>query len=502
MADIRSHGRWDGRVQFRTNGHGQTYAYRPNQVVTERAAVDYLRSKFGDGAGVRFEPIAPRRRAVDGRAKSGDEQEAASNDTRGARPIERVAVDPPPVDSLPPGALVRAIGVPNPLALTAELRAGGLRAQANHVLFAHSASGYSGGAPNPGSTPWPGGGCCESPCGSATEQSSAAQFSTARPCLPPTSAQMSHRKAIPGATCRVLVVDTGALTTIADAAAVAPPVRNSAADDAVELLDDCVVAADAEGWDEDGNGVLDPFAGHGTFIAGLIANLAPGAEITVIDALSSFGDTDDSDIAERLLEMFDLSDDGSDPPFDVVSLSFGGFCENDDPPIAIQDAIARIQEHYRAPGADSADLIRERVVFVASAGNSGSCRPTWPASFENVIAVGALGPDGPAWFTNWGPWVDACAPGIDVVSCFFDLGALAGPDEHFDGWASWSGTSFSAPIVAASIAWEWMGRGGRELVSDEPTDAGSGRPGHSAAWLLDRPGLYRYPHLGTVVNPF
>ncbi|HEU4701597.1 MAG TPA: D-alanyl-D-alanine carboxypeptidase, partial [Conexibacter sp.] len=31
-----------------------------------------------------------------------------------------------------------------------------------------------------------------------------------------------------------------------------------------------------------------------------------------------------------------------------------------------------------------------------------------------VLGVGALDDDGPAWFTNHGPWVQACAPGVDV----------------------------------------------------------------------------------------
>ena len=151
-----------------------------------------------------------------------------------------------------------------------------------------------------------------------------------------------------------------------------------------------------------------------------------------------------------------------------------------------------IQARYRTADdlADPPDLTKERVVFVSSAGNDSSCRPTWPASFENVIAVGALGPHGPAWFTNFGPWVDACAPGVDIVSTFYDLTDEAGYDgEDFDGWASWSGTSFSAPIVAASIAWEWMSRGNAH------------NPGDAAEWLLDRPGHFRYPGLGTVVNP-
>ena len=165
------------------------------------------------------------------------------------------------------------------------------------------------------------------------------------------------------------------------------------------------------------------------------------------------------------------------------------------PPIAIAQAIAAVQARYNQPEPTSKNLIRDRVVFVASAGNDSTCRPTWPASFENVIRVGALGAEGPAWFTNYGPWVNACAPGVDIVSTFFDLGMDARMDgDHFDGWAKWSGTSFSGPIVAASIAWEWMCR------ADPAPGKPDWNPGDAAMWLLDRPGHFRYPGLGTVVN--
>ena len=235
---------------------------------------------------------------------------------------------------------------------------------------------------------------------------------------------MSHRRAVDGSTCNVLVLDTGAFPSIT-AAGASTFTANSDAAMAYALLESGIVSFDVEMWDGDGNMILDAFAGHGTFIAGLIANLAPGAKITVAAGLSTFGDTDDAAIAEALLARFPEGGD-DDPPFDIVSMSFGGFCESDDPPIAMSKAIASIQSRYRTVDADDPTIIRERVIFVASAGNAGSCRPTWPASFENVIAVGALGPDGKAWFSNYGPWVDACAPGVDIVSCFFDLGEEAG----------------------------------------------------------------------------
>ena len=288
----------------------------------------------------------------------------------------------------------------------------------------------------------------------------------------------------------MLVVDTGVCPSVRPAESSATGKLDGDALRALAQLECVEPTSDGDPWDADANRRLDPFAGHGTFIAGLIARLAPGCEITVERGLTSYGDTDDVLIAQALVERFTAADE---PPFDVVSMSFSGFCENDDPPIALSQAIAHIQAKYRTTDDFTSphDAIRERVVFVAAAGNDSSCRPTWPASFESVISVGALGPNGPAPFTNYGPWVQACAPGVDIISTFFDLtGENAGDDAEFDGWAQWSGTSFSAPIVAAEIAWEWMAGGC------------DGRVGAAAAWLLQRSSLYRHPWLGAVVNVY
>ena len=84
-------------------------------------------------------------------------------------------------------------------------------------------------------------------------------------------------------------------------------------------------------------------------------------------------------------------------------MSFGTFCANDDPgllgtwmPRLLGDAIG-----------------------VAAAGNLQSSRPYFPAALPGIIGVGGLDRGGPAWFTNRGSWVDACAPAVNVVSTFF-----------------------------------------------------------------------------------
>ena len=131
-------------------------------------------------------------------------------------------------------------------------------------------------------------------------------------------------------------------------------------------------------------------------------------------------------------------------------------------------------------------------MIVASAGNDGTCSPTYPAAFAGVVSVGGIGPDGPSWFTNYGDWVRACAPAVDLESAFFAQWdgknpAIDGVDrDAFTGTAVWSGTSFAAPLVIAALVRE-MRRG--------PCSAAE-----SVRRVIDAPHLGRLPGLGTVVN--
>jgi subtilisin family serine protease len=221
--------------------------------------------------------------------------------------------------------------------------------------------------------------------------------------------------------------------------------------------------------DPDGDLHLDPAAGHGTFIAGLIQLLEPRCEITVEKVLSSLGEGDEVAIARRVHALAGV--------VDVINLSFGGYS----------------MDHMYVLGAAVRRAKAAGTVVVASAGNDGVCRPTYPAALRDVVGVGAIGPAGPAPFTNFGPWVRACAPGVDIVSWFFE--EFNGPDvgqpgsidpDHFTNWARWSGTSFAAPIVAAALAREMLTRA---------VDASE-----AVRRVVDQPGLLKLPGLGTVIN--
>lgn len=193
---------------------------------------------------------------------------------------------------------------------------------------------------------------------------------------------------------------------------------------------------DREVPDEDADGRRDPAAGHGTHVAGIVLSVAPCARIVARRVLrTGVGEASELEVAEALLAAREA---------DVVNCSFSGPSLHDAPPLVIERALARL---------------RPQTVVVAGAGNRGTDRPQWPAASKRVIAVGAIGrrSRGGPWlrteFTDFGPWVDCCAPGVDVPSAFLRWSDSAGSaPREFKGWARWSGCSMATPYVAGAIA--------------------------------------------------
>jgi len=298
---------------------------------------------------------------------------------------------------------------------------------------------------------------------------------------------------------RVAVLDTGLANKWKDGAALR-----------VDHNDELEVA------DPDGRRFLAPYAGHGTFILGIIEQLAPGCSLTsrkVVDPDGAVSETGVRDALERLHRQFDAlgNPTGDRPTAEIphlVCLAIAGHLESlaryedpNDPPRMLSEAIR--------------DLSAKGTVIVASAGNEASWVPTYPADFEGVISVGALDGRGyPAPFTNYGPWVRAGAVGTDVVSWFFDFDdderEFYGVDLHrFSGWARWSGTSFAAPRVVAALA-RWMSDAVRDLIWGTLDDAFTDRVVNGVvngkvsadaveAVLGPADAKQRYPMLGTIV---
>lgn len=190
------------------------------------------------------------------------------------------------------------------------------------------------------------------------------------------------------------------------------------------------------------SGVLATYAGHGTFIAGVVRSMAPAADVFVVAGFSAVGAAFETDLVVALERAI------ADHDPDVINLSAGTLADTSVGPSTLNDflelALAR----------------NKGLVLVAAAGNDGNRKRFWPAAAPWAVSVGALAANWRtrASFSNFGGWVDVYAPGERVVNAF-PTGTLTynepphtGTSAAFDGAARWSGTSFSAPLVAGLVA--------------------------------------------------
>jgi hypothetical protein len=217
-------------------------------------------------------------------------------------------------------------------------------------------------------------------------------------------------------------------------------------------------------------GELNPALGHGTFIAGIVRQVVPDATVLAVRIIHSDDVCYEGDVIcalRHLAARIALATDGDlAGTVDVVSLSFGYFAESAADLVLTSGLWQAIEV-----------LLDLGVVVVAAAGNYSTSRPFYPAAFAlrgaavPVISVGALNPNGTkAVFSNDGTWVTAWAQGAAVVSAYpVDANASRtpelrvhdparadreslDPDDYSGGFAVWSGTSFSAPGMAALVA--------------------------------------------------
>jgi subtilisin family serine protease len=181
--------------------------------------------------------------------------------------------------------------------------------------------------------------------------------------------------------------------------------------------------------------VLAPEGGHGTFVAGVLRQAAPGVRFDPEPALSGAGLGDEEMLVDAIGRL--------DRRTSIISLSLGCFTQDDVPPLPIVNRLAALPRD---------------VVVVAAAGNSGGDRPAWPAALPDVIAVAAVGGTDtdvavPAAYSNSGSWVDACAEGTRTSTYVTGRMELKGQKPaEFLGYAQWSGTSFATPHVAGRLA--------------------------------------------------
>ncbi|HXF04661.1 MAG TPA: S8 family serine peptidase [Blastocatellia bacterium] len=157
--------------------------------------------------------------------------------------------------------------------------------------------------------------------------------------------------------------------------------------------------------------------GHGTFVAGLIALVAPRAKIMALRAFNASGEGTTFDIAKAIVFA---TNNGAR----VINMSFGM-----DTRSIVLDRALSYAEFFGVTG-------------VAAAGNEGLQLSQYPANDPDVVAVAATdASDVKASFSNYGGHIDVSAPGVGLYSAY--------PGGKF---AWWSGTSFATALVSGEAA--------------------------------------------------
>ncbi|WP_320128528.1 S8 family serine peptidase [uncultured Sphaerochaeta sp.] len=186
--------------------------------------------------------------------------------------------------------------------------------------------------------------------------------------------------------------------------------------------------------------------GHGTHVTGTIAettdnglgvaSIAPGVKIMPLKALDSEGSGYTSDICDAIRYAVDNG-------VNIINLSLGSTL----PSTTLESACTYAKDNG--------------VLIVAAAGNDDSSEETYPAAYDSVLSVGAVGYDTStrASYSNYGAWVDVTAFGGED-DYFTDNGT-----QYYEGILQWTisttstngyyyyiGTSMATPHVTALAA--------------------------------------------------
>ncbi|MEJ2048483.1 MAG: S8 family peptidase, partial [Calditrichota bacterium] len=214
---------------------------------------------------------------------------------------------------------------------------------------------------------------------------------------------------------------------------------NGIDDDGNGYIDDVI------GWDftdapdfPDNGDYLDPDndpmdeypGGHGTPVAGIIAaqtnnaigiaGVAPNIRVMALRAGTASGYLEEDDVAEAIIYAVQNG-------CKIINMSFGD--------VVFSNLLKEAVEYGYQHG----------LLFVASAGNSGNNILQYPASYDETISVGATDIDNNlASFSSFGSKLVLVAPGQDILST-----------SRNGEYGTYSGTSFSAPMVSGVLALLW-----------------------------------------------
>jgi len=135
----------------------------------------------------------------------------------------------------------------------------------------------------------------------------------------------------------------------------------------------------------------DDVYGHGTHMAGTIAAIAPGCRLMNVKVADDTGKCEPSVVARGIVWAVDHG-------AKVINLSLAmGASPN------LEDAV----NYAWSRGA----------VLIAAAGNKGTSEPSYPAYYENCLAVAGTNENNTlALLSSYGAWVDVAAPGFNIYS--------------------------------------------------------------------------------------
>lgn len=165
--------------------------------------------------------------------------------------------------------------------------------------------------------------------------------------------------------------------------------------------------------------------GHGTHVAGIIGSLkndigtvgvAYDANLYAVKVLNKDGRGDLSDIIKGV--RWAIQKD-----VDIINISIG----TDQDSQTFRKVLAEAEE--------------KGILVVASSGNENKNTIRYPASYDNVIAVGAIDENkNLADFSNFGTGLNIVAPGVNITSTYNNSYAIG------------EGTSMAAPFVTGLLA--------------------------------------------------
>lgn len=252
----------------------------------------------------------------------------------------------------------------------------------------------------------------------------------------------------------VAVIDTGILSNH-------PDIDIGSLVDGYDFISDPSIALDGNGRDPNPEDPGDDMEGrssfHGTHVTGTIAattnnvigvaGIARNCKIMPLRVLGNGGGLS-SDIREAIKYAAGLDNDSGKKPSkraDIINLSLGGSSRSDLDQQVINAARG------------------EGVIIIAAAGNYASNAPMYPAAYNGVISVSAVGADKQlAPYSNFGSTIDIAAPGGNRSQDINGDGHLDGVLSTGGNDASGSppqmvypfsqGTSMAAPHVAGVVA--------------------------------------------------